>query len=83
MQTIDEKFSQIFKYIGIPKEQVRMEASFVNDFEFNEFQFTCLAFYIGVYFKINISEKDYAELKTIGNVIELVRKKLEVQKSSE
>lgn len=77
MQTIEEKFLQIFKYMEIPKEQVRMEASFVDDFRFNEFQFTCLALYIGVYFKINISEKDYAEIKTIGDVFELVRKKLE------
>lgn len=81
MLTIEEKFSQIFKHLGIPKEQIRMETSFIDDFEFNEFQFTCLALYIGVYFKINISEKDYAELKTVGNMFEIVRKKLEVQRS--
>lgn len=77
MQTIEEKFSQIFKYMGIQKEQIRMEASFAGDFGFDDFQFTCLAFYIGLYFNINICERDYAELNTIGNTIGFVRRKLD------
>ncbi len=81
MQTIEEKFSQIFKYMGIPKEQIRMEAFFINDFDFDDFQFTCLAFYIGLHFKINIRERDYAEMDTIGNTINLVRRKLDDIKS--
>ena len=51
MHIIDYKFSQIFKYMGLPEQEVRMYASFVNDFDFQEFQFNCLVFYIGSYFK--------------------------------
>ena len=78
MNIVDYKFSQIFKYMGLPKQEIRMDASFVKDFDFEEFQFTCLAFYIGVYFKINIREKDYAELITIGSTINFVKKRLEM-----
>ena len=78
MKIIEEKFSLIFKYMGIPKEQIRMEASFANDFDFEEFQFTCLVFYIGSYFRINIREKDYAELNTIGNAMDFVKRKLDL-----
>ena len=78
MHTIEEKFTQILKYMGIPKEKIHENASFVSDFDFEDFQFTCLAFYLGVYFKINIREKDYAELSTIGSTLNFVRKKLEV-----
>jgi acyl carrier protein len=77
MHLIEHKFSQIFKYMGLTQEQIRPEASFKSDFEFEEFQFICLAFYIGIYFKINVQEKDYAELDTIGNSINFVRRKLE------
>jgi acyl carrier protein len=76
MQTIEEKFSQIFRYMGIPKEKIDMKASFADDFGFDDFQFTCLAFYIGLYFKINIRERDYAELDTVANAISFVRRKL-------
>jgi len=76
MKKIEEKFSLIFKYMGIPKEQIRMEASFTNDFDFEEFQFACLVFYIGSYFKINIRERDYTELNTIGSAMDFVRRKL-------
>jgi len=78
MRAIEEKFSLIFKYMGIPKEQIRMDASFANDFDFEEFQFTCLVFYIGSYFKINVKDSDYTELDTIGNAMNFVKRKLEV-----
>ena len=78
MHNIEAKFSRILKYMGIPKEQVRMDASFVNDFDFEEFQLTCLVFYIGSYFKINIREGEYVELNTIGSAMDFVKRKLEV-----
>ncbi|HEY3370620.1 MAG TPA: hypothetical protein VGK10_07225 [Prolixibacteraceae bacterium] len=78
MQTIEEKFALIFKYMGIPIEQITMEASFVKDLDFEEFQFTCLVYYIGSYFKINVTHADYPELTTIGNTINFVRRKLQV-----
>jgi acyl carrier protein len=78
MHIIEYKFSQIFKYMGFPEEKIRPEASFVADFDFEEFQFNCLVFYIGSYFKINIREGDYAELNTIGSAMNFVKRKLEV-----
>lgn len=78
MHIIEYKFSLIFKYMGLPQEQIRPEASFANDFDFEEFQFNCLVFYIGSYFKINIRERDYAELNTIGNAMDFVKRKLDV-----
>jgi acyl carrier protein len=65
--------------MGFPKEKIRPEASFANDFDFEEFQFACLVFYIGSYFKINILEAEYAELNTIGNAMDFVKRKLEVK----
>lgn len=76
MNVIDRKFSHIFKYMGIPKEEIRMDASFIKDFGFEEFQFGYLVFYIGSYFKINISECDYAELNTIGSTMDFVIRKV-------
>ena len=73
MDHIEEKFSRIFKYMGIPKEQFRLDASFIQDFEFNEFQFDCLVLYIKNYFELNITESDYTKLNTIGNTMTLVR----------
>jgi acyl carrier protein len=76
MHTVEQKFSQIFKYMGIPKDQIKMDASFKKDFDFEDFQFTCLAFYIGIYFNINIKERDYVELNTIGSTIDFVKRKV-------
>ena len=73
MNHIEEKFSRIFKYMGIQKEQFRLDASFIQDFEFNEFQFDCLVLYIKNYFELNITESDYTKLNTIGSTMTFVR----------
>lgn len=75
MQSVEESFLQIFRYMGIPKNEIRMDASFTKDFHFNEAQFTCLIFYIGLYFKINVREKDYNEFNTVSGAIEFVKRK--------
>lgn len=76
MHIVDQKFSRILKYMGIPKEQTRMDASFVKDFEFEEFQFGYFVFYLESYFRININENEYPELDTIGSSMNLVKRKL-------
>ena len=58
-------------------EQVQPNASFVTDFGFEEFQYNCLAFYIGSYFEIDTKECNVKELKTIGRVVNFVSNKLE------
>jgi len=78
MDQTEEKFSRILKYMGIPKEEVRPEADFITDFEFNEFQFNCLVYYIGNYFDIPVRESDYPEINTIGNTINFIRRKITV-----
>jgi len=75
MEQIEEKFSRILKYMGIPKEEIRPDASFAVDFEFNEFQFNCLVYYISNYFDISVSESDYPQLTTIGNTKNFIRNK--------
>lgn len=75
MDQIEEKISRILKYMGIPNEDIRLDASFVKDFEFNEFQFSCLVYYIKNYFDILIEENDSMELNTIGNTINFIRNK--------
>ena len=63
--------------MGIPNEQVRPEASFVKDFEFNEFQFNCLVYYIINYFDIQVNGSDYQKLTTIGSTMDFIRSKKE------
>lgn len=79
MKNVEEKFSRIYKYMGIPKEEIRMDASFVKDFGFEEFQFGYLVFYLESYFRINIRENEYSELDTIGSVLNFVKRKLTVR----
>ena len=61
--------------MGIPIEEVRPEASFVKDFEFNDFQFNCLVYYIVNYFDIPVMECDYPQLATIGSTKNFIRNK--------
>jgi len=75
MDQVEEKISRILKYMGIPSEEVRLDASFVKDFDFNEFQFNCLVYYIINYFDIPVSECEYPQLATIGTTKNFIRSK--------
>jgi len=75
MDQTEEKISRILKYMGIPDEQVRSEASFLKDFEFNDFQFNCLVYYITNYFDIIVRKFDYPQLTTIGSTINFIQSK--------
>ena len=56
---------------------MKLDASFANDFKFGRFQYTCLETSIGAYFNVKLGEQDHSRLKTIGDAISLIRKKLE------
>ena len=76
MKYIENKFSRIFRYMGIFDHEIYSKASFKKDYEFNDFQFACLVFYIEKYFNVNISPEDYIHLDTVGSTIEFVYRKL-------
>lgn len=76
MKTIEEEFMQIFMFMGVPKEKIKIESSLVEDFDFDEYQLICLALYIDIFFKVNIKESDYNELITVGDAIDLVKNKI-------
>ena len=63
--------------MGIPEEQVKMNTSFKKDLEFNDFQFSCLVYYIETYFKINIFPEDFICMDTIGNAMNLIKSRIE------
>jgi len=76
MDYVEEEFLQILSFLVIPKELIRIDASFVEDFGFERFQFFVLAFFIYRSFKIKITIEDLKELRTTGSVMEFVRRKL-------
>ncbi len=76
MKTVEEEFTQILNFMGIPNHQIRNEASFAKDYDFDETQFISLALYIGIFFKINLKDTDYDQLNTVGNAIDFVKRKM-------
>ena len=76
MKTVEKQFMKIFMFMGIPKEKIKIESSFVDDFDFDEHQLICLALYIDIFFKVNVKESDYNEIITVGDAIDLVKKRL-------
>lgn len=76
MHSIEEEFTQILNFMGIPNDQIRNEASFSKDFDFDESQFICLALYMGIFFKINLKETDYEQINTVGNAIDFIKRRI-------
>ncbi len=77
MKTVEEELDKILVFMGIPVDKISNETSFADDYNFDESQFTCLALYLGVFFRINVKESEYSEIATVGGTISFVKKKLE------
>ena len=64
--------------MGVPQEKINDEASLIEDYDFDESQFICLALYMGIFFKVNVRSSEYDEIATVGGAINLVKRKLEI-----
>ena len=76
LASIRKKLFLILKYMGITRRRLKLNASFVDDFKFGNFHFACLETSIGAYFNVKLGKQDYAELKTVGDAVLLIRDKL-------
>lgn len=68
MKQKTKQLNRVFKYLGIKKEQISNQASFRDDFYFDDFKMGCLIFYLETYFDMEIQEEEIQQIRTIGDV---------------
>ncbi|MFY7842445.1 MAG: acyl carrier protein [Rhabdochlamydiaceae bacterium] len=65
----------IVNELGVDPDVVSMEKSFVNDLNADSLDLTQLIMVLEGKFGFEISEKESEELKTVGSVVEFIKRK--------
>ncbi len=73
--SIEEKVSEIIvKQMGVNKEQVKPETSFINDLGADSLDTVELVMELEDAFKINIPDEDAEKIQTVGDAINYIIK---------
>ncbi len=77
-QTIEEKVKEIIiKQVGVNKEQVTHETSFVNDLGADSLDTVELVMEFEDAFDINIPDEDAEKIQTVGDAIKYIKEHIQ------
>ena len=74
MSVEQEVIDIVVEELGVDKEEVGLEKSFVEDLNADSLDLTQLIMTFEERFGCEISEEEAAKLKTVGNVVEYIEK---------
>jgi len=66
---------QIFKDLGVKKEQIRLESNFSSDLDYDELDWLLLQYFIENRMKVQIVDGEIESISTIGDLVNLVESK--------
>ncbi len=74
MSTEQEVIDIVVEQLGVDKEEVSLEKSFVEDLNADSLDLTELIMTLEAHFGCEISEEEAEKLKTVGSVVEYIEK---------
>lgn len=63
---------QIFRDLGVKKEQIKLESKFSSDLDYDELDWLLLQYFIENRMKVQIVDRDIVNITTIGDLVNLV-----------
>ena len=66
---------EIFKDLGLRKEQIKLDSRFENDLDYDELDWLLLQYFIENRMQVHIGESDIENISTIGDLVNLVENK--------
>lgn len=66
---------EIFKDLGLRKEQIKLDSRFENDLDYDELDWLLLQYFIENRMQVHIGDSDIENISTIGDLVNLVENK--------
>lgn len=66
---------EIFKDLGVKKEQIRLDSQFTSDLDYDEIDWVLLQYFIENRMNVHLVDREIEGINTIGDLVNLVERK--------
>lgn len=67
---------KVLRKTGVPRKQIKLEASFEEDLNFDKVDWTLFVYYLERFFKINLEDREISQLLQVNDTLKVVSKRI-------
>jgi len=75
-KSIRRKLYRVLRKTGVNKENIQLNASFVNDFDFDKIDWTIFTYYLEGIFKISINDDELRRFGSVNDTLHYLKAEL-------
>lgn len=75
-KTMKRILYRVLRKTGVPREQIKLEASFSEDLNFDQVDWALFVYYLEGSFKIHLDDKEINELSQVNDTLKIVSKRV-------
>jgi len=70
---------KVLRKTGVHREQIKLEASFKDDLNFDQVDWTLFVYYLEGFFKINLEDQEIRKLSLVNDTLDILNKKTSIE----
>jgi len=74
-KTMKRTLYKVLRKTGVHREQIRLDASFNDDLNFDKLDWTLFVYYLEGFFKINIEDQEIMKLSYVNETLDFVSRR--------
>jgi acyl carrier protein len=74
-KTMKRTLYKVLRKTGVHRDQIRLDASFNDDLNFDKLDWTLFVYYLEGLFKIHLEDQEITELSHVNDTLEIVSKR--------
>jgi Acyl carrier protein len=78
-RTIQRTLYKVLRKTGVRRDQIKLEASFTDDLNFDQVDWALFVFYLEGFFNIQLDDQEITNLSRVNDSIEIVNKRTKMR----
>lgn len=72
-KNIERTLYRVLRKTGVHREQIKLEASFDEDLNFDQLDWTLFIYYLEGFFKIHLEDKEIGQLSLVNDTVKILK----------
>lgn len=70
---------KVLRKTGVHREQIKLEASFNEDLNFDQVDWALFVYYLEGFFNVNLEDQEISKLSLVNDTLDILNKKAAIQ----